>query len=307
MIVRRTSFILAATFCIASPLLAAGGGGGGGGGGGSAPSESVPQYDPAAEYQKGITALQAKDFKAARTAFDRVVTVAPKDANSQYLAGTARAGLNDWKGAKRNYERASKLAPDMIQAWRELGIAHAKLGERPKADAVVAGLKAKAVTCAAKCAQAAALSEAIKAVETALSSAPTANAGSLIFASASVGDARYLGAVSLINEGRYDAAIAELRTAQSAFGPHPDILTYLGFANRKMKRFDVAETYYREALSVAPTHRGATEYYGELMVERGNMAGAKSMLAKLDATCRFGCAEAEELRSWIVAGRSPHS
>jgi tetratricopeptide (TPR) repeat protein len=305
MTVRRYSLILIASLGFAAPLFAAGGGGGGGGS--TAPSASAPQYDPAAEYQKGIVALQAKDFKIARTAFDRVLSIAPKDPNSNYLAGMARAGLNDLKGAKRNFERAAKLAPDMIRAWRELGVTYARLGEKPKGEGVVAGLKAKAATCAATCPQAKELAEAIKAVETALAGSPSASAGSLIFSSAAAGDARYLGAVGLINEGRYEAAIAELHAAQAAFGPHPDILTYLGFSNRKMKRFDVAEIYYREALAAAHTHRGATEYYGELMVERGNLAGAKAMLAKLDRECRFGCAEAEELRSWIVAGRSPHS
>jgi hypothetical protein len=43
------------------------------------------------------------------------------------------------------------------------------------------------------------------------------------------------------------------------------------------------------------------------MVERGDLAGAKVMLARLDRQCHFGCAEAEELRRWIAAGHSPHS
>jgi Tfp pilus assembly protein PilF len=102
-------------------------------------------------------------------------------------------------------------------------------------------------------------------------------------------------------------AIESLEAAHRAFGPHPDVLTYLGFANRKLKRFDVAEDYYRAALAVAPEHRGATEYFGELKVERGDMVGARDMLARLDRICKFGCAEAEELRTWIAAGRSPHS
>jgi hypothetical protein len=42
-------------------------------------------------------------------------------------------------------------------------------------------------------------------------------------------------------------------------------------------------------------------------LERGDLAGARIKLAALDAQCRFGCAEAEELRLWIAAGRSPHS
>ncbi|MBL0116508.1 MAG: hypothetical protein IPP45_14570 [Sphingomonadales bacterium] len=122
-----------------------------------------------------------------------------------------------------------------------------------------------------------------------------------MFASEDKRDALYLDAVGLINERRYEAAIAALKAAQASFGPHPDILTYLGFANRKLKRFYAAESYYLAALAVAPNHRCATEYYGELMVERGGLAGARLRLAAWDAQCRFGCAEAEELRRWIAA------
>jgi hypothetical protein len=81
----------------------------------------------------------------------------------------------------------------------------------------------------------------------------------------------------------------------------------LGFSNRKLGRYEAAESYYRAALAAAPGHRGATEYFGELMVERRDMKGAQRMLAALDAQCRFGCTEAEELRGWIAAGHSPHS
>ena len=118
---------------------------------------------------------------------------------------------------------------------------------------------------------------------------------SLLFASAAGGDRAYLDAVGLINEGRYEAAIEALNSARATFGPHPDVLTYLGFANRKLGRYETAETYYRAALAAAPDHRGATEYYGELMVERGDLAGAERMLAKLEGSCDFGCAEADEL------------
>ena len=109
----------------------------------------------------------------------------------------------------------------------------------------------------------------------------------------------------MINEQRYGEAITILDSAIWAAGPHPDILTYLGFANRKLKNYDAAESYYRAALAVAPDHRGATEYYGELKVERGDLAGARQMLGKLDRLCAYGCAEAEELRRWIDAGHEP--
>jgi tetratricopeptide (TPR) repeat protein len=302
------STALVATLALTGPLLAAGGGGGGGGG--EVPGSSASQYDPVAEYQKGIAALKAKEFKAAKTAFDHVLASAPRDANTNYLAGLSRSGLGDWKGAKRFLEKATKYDPNMTAAWRELGVAYAKLGDKPNAEATLAGLQAKATACAGTCPTAGELKMAVDAVTAALSGAPTASLApgqSLLFASSAAGDSLYLDAVALINDRRYEDAIAALKSAQTSFGPHPDILTYLGFANRKLKRFDVAESYYLAALAVAPTHRGATEYYGELMVERGDLAGAKLKLAALDSQCRFGCAEAEELRLWIAAGHSPHS
>lgn len=127
----------------------------------------------------------------------------------------------------------------------------------------------------------------------------------MLFAGAEAGDQAYIAAVSLINEGRYDEALASLDQARTVFGPHPDILTYQGYTWRKKGDLDRAETYYRQALAVFPDHIGATEYYGELKVERGDLAGAKVMLAKLDRLCAFGCAEAEELRRWIDAGAEP--
>uniref|UniRef100_UPI002FDEC6B5 tetratricopeptide repeat protein n=1 Tax=Phenylobacterium sp. TaxID=1871053 RepID=UPI002FDEC6B5 len=122
---------------------------------------------------------------------------------------------------------------------------------------------------------------------------------------ADAGDAAYLDAVGLINEGRYEVALARLDAARAAFGPHPDVLTYQGFAHRKLGRFDLAEVFYRQALAAAPDHRGALEYYGELKVERGDMVGARRMLARLERACTYGCAEAETLRSWIDAGGGP--
>ncbi len=150
------------------------------------------------------------------------------------------------------------------------------------------------------------LKDAVQAVEGAMSgAAPTAANRPMLFAGPAAGDAAYVVAVSLINEHRYDEALTSLAAAREAFGPHPDILTYQGYAWRKKGAFDTAEGYYRQALALAPEHRGATEYYGELKVERGDLAGARVLLARLDKVCAYGCAEAEELRRWIDAGHEP--
>ncbi|HEV2745863.1 MAG TPA: tetratricopeptide repeat protein [Allosphingosinicella sp.] len=278
-----------------------------GGGGSSPPSTSAPSFDAAAEYRSGIEALKAERFAAAKKSFSRVLKVAPRDANLAFLLGLAHAGLKDYKGAAKQFERALKYDGKMIAAHQELGVAYARLGDRPKAEAKLASLKQQSDRCGAGCADSAKLQQAVAAVTAALGQGPQARVDtrpSLLFASAEGGDRAYVDAVSLINEARYEEAIASLHKSRAAFGAHPDVLTYLGFAHRKLGRFDVAESYYRQALAAAPEHKGATEYYGELMAERGDRAGAARMLARLEALCSFGCAEADELRRWIEA-KSP--
>jgi tetratricopeptide (TPR) repeat protein len=272
----------------------------------SAPSMSARSYDPTAEYKKGLEALQAQNYKDADRAFGRVLQSLPRDPNTNYMAGLARAGLGELKDASRFFEKAVKYDENLIPARQELGVTWAKLEKQDKAKAVLDDLKQRAAACADACPQAADLKAAIPAVEAALGGPPTSQlptANDFLAASDDRGDQAYLQAVSLINEKRYDAAIVALNDSARTFGPHPDILTYLGYVNRKLGRYHVAEDYYRQALAAAPDHLGATEYYGELMVERGDLAGARKMLAKLENTCRFGCAQADELRRWIAAAK----
>lgn len=285
---------------VAMPLGAAGGGGGG-----MSSMPSAPSYDPAVEYQKGVDALGQNRFADAKKAFDRVLSVVANHAPANYLAGAARVGLNDQKGAVRYFQRAIKYDDNLIMAHKGYGLALISMGQKDKAAAELADLRARAEKCGTSCPQAADLKDAVTAIDAAMGGSPQAmfdRAPGLLLSN-SAGDAIYLEAVSLINEKRYADAIASLHKAEARFGPHPDILTYLGFAHRKQKQFDVAETYYLQALAVAPEHRGATEYYGELMVERGDLEGARAKLAQLDRICSFGCYEAEELRRWIESGR----
>ncbi len=294
----------------AGAALASGGGGGGGmSGGGDMPSMSAPAYDPAAEYAKGVAAMNAKDFKAAARAFSHVTEAAPTVAQGWRLLGVAKAETSDWKGARRAYEKAIKLEPDNVDAHKGLGVTLGSLKDA-KAQGELDWLKAKSDACGT-CADAANLKAATDAVQSAMGGTPTAQLTSpmlfapMLFGGAKAGDAAYVQAVSLINERRYDEALASLDKAREVFGPHPDILTYQGYTWRKKGAYDRAESYYRQALAIAPDHVGATEYYGELKVARGDIEGAKAMLARLDKVCAYGCAEAETLRSWIAAGREP--
>jgi len=269
--------------------------------GGGMPSIQAPAYDPVEEYRNGVAALQAGKFKDAERDFDHVLDVAPRNADALFMMGLAKTGKGDLKGAARAYEKSLKIDPQQIRAARELAVTDAKLGQADKAQAQLTTLKARAAICADACADAPDLKAAIGAVEAALSPADAASVkpASLIFGDPAHGDRSYVQAVRLINEGRYQEALTALREASAVFGPHPDVLTYMGYAHRKLHEYDQAEFYYRQALAVAPNHVGATEYYGELKVVRGDMAGAKHMLSRLEDICTFGCVEVEDLRRWI--------
>src|SRR4051794_10255910 len=111
---RTLHLLLAGGAFLASSAPVASPPGGGGGGGGAAPGMSGQQYDAAAEYRKGIEALQAEHYQDAKKAFEHVLTVAPQDANTNYLAGLASAGLGDLKAAQKYYERAVRADRDMV-------------------------------------------------------------------------------------------------------------------------------------------------------------------------------------------------
>jgi hypothetical protein len=57
--------------------------------------------------------------------------------------------------------------------------------------------------------------------------------------------------------------------------------------------------HYREALRIAPQHRGAHEYIGEAYLIVGDLPKAKEHLTALDKLCFFTCAEYRDLKKAI--------
>ena len=280
--------------------------GGGGGGGASMPSTSAPDYDPVVEYRKGIEAFEAKDYKKASAAFKRVVAVVPTHAPAQYLLGASLMGQGDYKRAIKPLEAALKADPNLIDAQRDLAISYAHKGDTAKAIVQRDAIVARKTACAGTCPEAGQIDAALGAIDAVLAGGtPQALGPSRPLKSLAAVDATYVAAVGLINEGRYETAIVLLEGALWNAGPHPDLLTYLGYANRKLGRYDTSGGWYRAALAAAPNHRGALEYYGELKLVRGDRRGALAHLARLEQICGFGCAQADELRMQIAeAGQS---
>ncbi len=296
--------VTASLLFAASTLTAYGAGGGGGSGGFNSPSQSAPQIDPVAMYQKGIDAFQAGDYKQAERSFRKVLKVSSKEPNSNYLLGLSLIKQNQYKKARRPLEKAVKYDPSLILAKGYLGSIYQMLGKSKKAEKQRQELLALKSSCD-KCENAEKIDLAIQTLDAefepqAFLESPQEQG----LLNQEMGDHAYLEAVAKINRGEYLQALSSLSKSARAFGPHPDILTYQGFVNRKLGNKETALGFYQAALSIQPNHRGANEYLGEYFVETGQLELAKAQLRKLESICQFGCEEAEELRRWISAGTS---
>lgn len=293
-----------ASLLVATTVLAVGTGNEGGG---EAPSATASRVDAVKRYQDGVAAMEASNWKAARTAFADVLEVAGTDANANFMMGMALASDQKFKESRRYFESAVKYSKGQLAEARGwLGRAYIKSGDDKKVAAQKDALLKLKEQCASACKDAAEIDEAIKRIDDTLANpaAAIAPARSWPALAPAAGDAAYLAAAGLINQGRYAEALQSLREAARVFGPHPDILTYEGFANRKLGNHATALEFYALALKLQPQHRGATEYLGEYYVEIGDLARANAQLAKLEAICKFGCEEAYELRRWIEGRQS---
>ena len=103
-----------------------------------------------------------------------------------------------------------------------------------------------------------------------------------------------------IKNKKYDAAINTLLAANQPSSA--DWNNLLGFAQRKKTppNLNAAEFYYQAALKIDPKHKGALEYYGELLLMKNDLLGAEQMLARLDKLCFFSCEEYRDLKEAIA-------
>ena len=98
---------------------------------------------------------------------------------------------------------------------------------------------------------------------------------------------------------RWTEAIAELKRINAT--GNADWHNLMGYSLRKGSppNLDGADVHYREALRIAPAHRGALEYSGELALMKGDLPLAEQRLAALDKACTFGCEEYTDLKQAV--------
>jgi tetratricopeptide (TPR) repeat protein len=96
-------------------------------------------------------------------------------------------------------------------------------------------------------------------------------------------DDDYVRARALIMSGDYAAGIAAMR----ALGrdDNPEVANFIGFASRKLGRYEDSKVWYERALAADPNHVRTWSYYGMWHAEQGNMLKARDHLEKIQAIC----------------------
>ena len=110
--------------------------------------------------------------------------------------------------------------------------------------------------------------------------------------------AAYHAAYALIyDRADYDGGIAALRALNH--DNNPDVANLLGYASRKLGRYEDAKFWYERALKADPNHVLTWSYYGMWQAEQGNVLKAKEDLEKVRLICGTECRPYQMLKDVI--------
>ena len=113
----------------------------------------------------------------------------------------------------------------------------------------------------------------------------------------------YHAAYALIyDKDDYQSGITALRALEH--DNNADVATLLGYANRKLGRYDEAKFWYDKALAADPKHALTWSYYGMWHAEQGNLLKAKDDLEQVRLICGTECKEYVALKEVIDGTRT---
>jgi tetratricopeptide (TPR) repeat protein len=95
----------------------------------------------------------------------------------------------------------------------------------------------------------------------------------------------------------YAGGIAVLRGM--GYDDNADVATLIGYASRKLGRYDDAKLWYDRALAADPNHALTWSYYGMWHAEQGNILKAEDDLQKVKSICGTQCREYTMLKAAI--------
>ncbi len=100
----------------------------------------------------------------------------------------------------------------------------------------------------------------------------------------------------LAKNGQYRQALGYLTLAAKK---DERVLTYIGYATRKLGRVDEALPLYRQALEVNPDYAVARAYLGEAFLTKGEPDKARGELAEIERRCGATCPAFVDLKGHI--------
>ncbi len=103
---------------------------------------------------------------------------------------------------------------------------------------------------------------------------------------------------------RWIEAVDLLRAHVKIYPDDADAHNLLGYSLRQSGRAAAAQTAYERALQLDPSHRGAHEYMGELMLILDRRERALFHLGELERLCGTGCPEYQQLKRAIDGHRA---
>jgi tetratricopeptide (TPR) repeat protein len=114
---------------------------------------------------------------------------------------------------------------------------------------------------------------------------------------------RYHAAYAMIYDKEdYQGGITALRAI--GYDDNADVATLLGYASRKLGRYDDAKYWYEKALAADPQHALTWSYYGMWHAEQGNVLKAKDDLEQVRLICGTECKEYVALKEVIDGTRT---
>lgn len=99
-------------------------------------------------------------------------------------------------------------------------------------------------------------------------------------------DEDYANGIEAFDAKNWDGVVDHMSKVVARRPNHDNAWARLGFALRKLKRYDDSLVAYGKSLELNPGNRNALEYLGEAYVELDRLADAEALLERLAFECR---------------------
>jgi len=89
--------------------------------------EALPSLDSAPAARRAIAAMQAQQWKPARSAWEAVLKLEPDNAAALSNLGKVQYQLGEHEAARKSLEKATQLKPELTDSWLALGLVYLEL------------------------------------------------------------------------------------------------------------------------------------------------------------------------------------